>query len=300
MPPGSTHANSDPSIIARALLERAEDVVRALLGEPTATSRHEQRWGRHGSLSLKRSGAKRGLWYDHERGQGGDILDLVAREHNVRLGEAMRIAERDFLDRADMPPALQQPRRSPSPAADDAEARIKVAVRIWSNSAPIPGTLAERYLVQHRRLDVRPLSLAHALRWHAGIQAVVALMTDAVSGKSIGIHRTFVDADGAKLERKMLGRQGVVRLSPDDTVTTALGIAEGVEDGLAVLLSGWGPVWAATSAGAIGRFPVLSGIEALTVFADADAPGLEAAEACAARWRASGHDAHICSPRTLP
>jgi putative DNA primase/helicase len=293
MTPGSTHSHSDPSIIARALSERAEDVVRALLGEPTATSRHEQRWGRRGSLSLKRCGAKRGLWYDHERGEGGDILDLVARELNVRLGEAMRIAERDFLGEAHTPGALQQPRRSQSPAGDDGEARTRGALRLWSGAVPTTGTLAERYFVEHRRLDIRQLDLRHAVRWHGGKQAIIALMTNAVSGEPIGIHRTFLDADGAKIDRQMLGRQGVVRLSPDDAVIMGLGVTEGIEDGMAVLLSGWAPVWAATSAGAIVRFPVLSGVEALTLFADADAPGMRAAETCAANWRVAGRDVRL-------
>jgi hypothetical protein len=54
---------------------------------------------------------------------------------------------------------------------------------------------------------------------------VVALMTDAISNDPIGIHRTFLDANGKKRERKMLGRQGVVRITPDEDVTLGLGIA---------------------------------------------------------------------------
>jgi hypothetical protein len=121
-------------------------------------------------------------------------------------------------------------------------------------------------------------------------------MTRAVSGEAIGIHRTFLDADGAKVERKMLGRQGVVRLSPNSEVTMGLGICEGIEDGLAVMLSGWAPIWAATSAGAIARFPVLAGIECLTIFADADEVGQQAAETCAERWLGQGRDARVAAP----
>ena len=100
---------------------------------------------------------------------------------------------------------------------------------------PIASTLAECYFVEHRKLDTQTVKIScHALRWHAGIQAVVGLMTDAASGAPTGIHRTFLGTDGAKIERKMLGRQGVVRLSPDVTVTTGLGVTEGLEDGLAV------------------------------------------------------------------
>ena len=82
-------------------------------------------------------------------------------------------------------------------------------------------------------------------------------------------------------------------------MTTGLGIVEGVEDGLAVLLSGWGPIWVATSAGGIKRFPVLPGIECLTIFADPDAIGTESAEACAARWVAAGREACISLPREV-
>jgi hypothetical protein len=190
-------------------------------------------------------------------------------------------------------PAAAAPQKK---ADDDAGERIRIAQRIWSETTPINGTLAESYLVDHRQLDVGGLDLRHALGWHAGIGALVGLMTKAASGEPCGVHRTFLDGTGTKTDRKMLGRQGVIRLSPDGDVTLGLGITEGVEDGLAVLLSGWSPVWAATSAGAIARFPVLAGIESLTVFADTDAPGVTAAEACCQRWQAEGREAHIAAP----
>jgi len=117
-----------------------------------------------------------------------------------------------------------------------------------------------------------------------------------MENRPTGIHRTFLNEDGTKCERKMLGRAGVIRLSPDETVMLGLGIAEGVEDGLAVLLSGWSPIWVAGSTGAIRRFPVLDGIGSLTIFADADSAGLEAAQECEGRWAALGKEARISSP----
>ena len=94
----------------------------------------------------------------------------------------------------------------------------------------------------------------------------------------------------------MLGRQGVVRLVPDEDVTAGLGVTEGIEDGIAVMLSGWAPVWAATSAGAIERFPVMSGIEHLTIFADADEAGIRSADVCATRWRSAGRQVEVKTP----
>lgn len=60
----------------------------------------------------------------------------------------------------------------------------------------------------------------------------------------------------------------------------------------AIQTIGWGPVWAAGSAGNIRTFPVLPG-HALTVFADGDNAGIEAARACAARWAAAGFECLI-------
>jgi putative DNA primase/helicase len=166
------------------------------------------------------------------------------------------------------------------------------ALMLWKESVPLPATLGERYLIKHRRLPISGLNLEHAVRYHRVHRMVVALMTDAVTNEPCGVHRTFLNADGSKRQRRMLGRQGVVRITPDEDVTYGLGIAEGVEDALAVALD-WGPAWAATCAGAIERFPVLPGIDCINIFADADAAGTRAANACKDRWVAAGKEAWI-------
>lgn len=281
------------AIIAAALADRAEDVAVALLGKPSRVSAHELRWGRKGSRSLRRTGSKRGVFCDHESGVGGDLLTLIAIDRGVGIAEAMRIAERDFLGSTiPMPPA---PAAAVSRPDNDA-ARIAAALRLWNQAVPIAGTRAETYLVEHRKLDVRGLDLGHVLRFHAGQSCMIALMTDAVTNEPRGVHRTFLNQDGAKIDRRMLGRKGVIRLSSDEDVALGLGIVEGVEDGLAVLLSGFAPVWAAGDAGALARFSILNGIECLTVFADDDAPGMAAARHCVARWNEAGKEARVSPP----
>jgi Toprim domain len=153
--------------------------------------------------------------------------------------------------------------------------------------------LGWRYFTERRGLHIGALGdLSHTLRWNARIRAVVALMTDPLTNKPTGVHRTLLNSDATKHERKMLGRQGVIRLSRDDEVHEGLGLVEGVEDGLAVLLSGWAPVWAPANDGGIARFPVLA-VESLTIFADADSPGMKSAHACAKRWTADRHEVCI-------
>jgi putative DNA primase/helicase len=185
------------------------------------------------------------------------------------------------------------PARLIVPDDNNAAERLNYARRLWQEAIPLKGTLGWRYFIEQRSLDLSKLGdLSHALRWHAGASAVIAKMTDAITSKATGVHRTFLDQNAAKIDRKMIGKQGVIRLTPDEDVTLGLGITEGVEDGLAILPR-WSPIWVATSAGAIRRFPVLSGIESLTIFADADEVGLAAAKTCLGNWLLSGREARI-------
>jgi hypothetical protein len=256
-------------------------------------------WGANQSTVLNLTGPHQGRYRSWETGKHGDVADLIAHARNITIGASIRVLREYLGGHTPSVPVKAAPTKAASKTADP-EANTAIALRKWREAQPIIGTLAEIYFAVVRGLDVARLDVAHALRWHARAQAVIGLMTDAVTGEAIGIHRTFLNPDGSKRERKMLGRQGVIRLSADDSVTTSLGITEGVEDGLAVLLSGWQPVWAATSSGAITRFPVLPAIETLTVFGDADDAGLPAAEACRARWREAGREVAIVAPRRSP
>lgn len=180
--------------------------------------------------------------------------------------------------------------RQPLPHVDpDRLKKQEDAAAIWSRSVPLTATLAERYLAS------RGLSYdGDALRFYPDGRAMVALITDILTGKPQGIHRTFLDRDGRKVDRKMLGLAGggVVRLSSDDDVSTGLAIAEGIETALA---APYRPVWACLSAGTMEVFPVLAGIEALAVFADNDRSGTgqKAANSCAARWHEASREVTI-------
>jgi hypothetical protein len=147
-------------------------------------------------------------------------------------------------------------------------------------------------------LRFHPACPRGAERW----PAMLALMTRPDTAEACGVHRTFLARDGSgkapgEPKKAMAGEAGLVRLVPNDDVTLGLGLAEGLETALAVMQrTGWRPVWAATSAGAIRTFPMLPGIECLTVFGDADGPGMEAARACCGRWAAMGCEARILAP----
>jgi hypothetical protein len=52
----------------------------------------------------------------------------------------------------------------------------------------------------------------------------------------------------------MLGNAGLVRCRPM-RVAQGLRIAEGIEDGLAILACGWAPIWAGLTCEGIERLP---------------------------------------------
>jgi hypothetical protein len=179
----------------------------------------------------------------------------------------------------------------------------------WADAKPAPGSPIERWL-EHRGIDGAKLDLDRLpLRWtprcpraEKFMPAMVALMTDPVTGEPCGVHRTFLRPDGAGKApvdpvRMLLGEAGTIRLSPDDEVELGLGICEGIETGLAIMAAGWRPIWAACSLGALERFPVLGGVEALTIFADPKPHEIAGTRACADRWAEAGREAIVRIPR---
>lgn len=174
----------------------------------------------------------------------------------------------------------------------------------------LPGTIGEQYLAA-RGCTVPPadgdLRFHHALRHPGGYTgpALVALVTHAETRQPLTLHRTWVNADGTKADvdppRMLLGGHrkagGVIRLWPDEAVITGLAIAEGIETALS-LAHAFTPVWACIDAGNLATFPVLDGIECLTIAADHDDAGIKAANACAKRWTDAGREVRIAMAPT--
>jgi hypothetical protein len=196
----------------------------------------------------------------------------------------------------------RQARRTGNP---DTTQNIGRALATWRAAVDLRGTTAEAYL---KSRNLEPDSgLTHALRFHGGLHfeggsgsmgGVVALMSDVLTDEPCGIHRTFLDENGQKVERRMLGRAkgAAIKLDPHEDVTLGLHIGEGIETSLAARQLGYRPVWALGSAGSLAAFPVLAGIEAITVFAENDDASNRAAEACCARYENAGLEAWICEP----
>jgi putative DNA primase/helicase len=226
---------------------------------------------------------------------------------------------------------LGLPRRRPDAAAhiiahtpsaripNDAEdtARTRRALAIWNETADPHGTPVWRHLAARGiALGNLPSRIGALLRWHphcpwgrggARHGCMVALWTDAVSGEPRAIHRTAITDAGAKVGRKTLGPNAgcVIRLWPDGEVERGLVIGEGIETTLAAatriqhrgtLLT---PAWATGDAGHLENFPILPGIEALTILVDHDenGRGQHATAECSRRWTVAGREVTQLIPR---
>ena len=209
-------------------------------------------------------------------------------------------------------PAAPQPARPKSAStttdADDRRKRIRRAVELWSESKDPNGTVVEKYL-RSRGLT---LPETDALRFHPRcpwrdeaesrtifVPAMIGAMRT-IDGDTINaVHRTRLTEAGEKVDRRMYGIVAgtAVKIDGDAEVTMGLAIGEGIETCLAARQMGFQPVWAVASAGAIASFPVLSGIESLTLLAENDVTNAAAINTCGRRWDEAGCEVLVVRPR---
>jgi phage/plasmid primase-like uncharacterized protein len=237
----------------------------------------------------------------------GGVIDLVKALDGVGYLDAIATLAGAAPVRTDCSIAKQS-----SPATKQRKEELPngtgpLALALWRAARDPRGTIVEAYL-RSRGLDLPDEAAGDAIRFHphcpfgeARHPAMICLVRNIVSNEPQAIHRTALTPDGTAIKhddktfRLTLGPTagGAIKLDPDEDVTMGLTIGEGLETCLSAAQMGLRPVWAAINAGAIETFPVLDGIEALTLLREFDADGtpnaasVRAIEACARRWLAA-------------
>jgi phage/plasmid primase-like uncharacterized protein len=245
----------------------------------------------------------------------GDAIDLLMFLTGRSFTEAVELLTGEAWPRREI---TEQAQRGHSDGSNNAGG----AGRIWRASVPIAGTVAEIYLTRTRGIDLEQIpDLEDVLRFHRACpfgggtaDCLIALVRDVITDAPKAIVRTAISADGRKapvrntdgdlVDRMALGPKagGAIKLWPDASVTTGLVIGEGLETtaSAATRITHRGtllqPAWALIDAGNLAGFPVLPGIEALTILVDNDPvdprtgkrPGQYAADECTERWLAAG------------
>lgn len=249
-----------------------------------------------------------------ERKRGQNALTL-ADGRNGRLVLDCKKSACAFLDilaaaglrtgdyRAPDPVTLAQRERE---AKAEAEKRAAQAKRLWQESLPIAGTLAETYLrARGITCDLSRTLRFHPEAWHGPTARRYPAMVAAVQGAGLpAVHRTYLRPDGAGKagldggDKLMLGgtQGGAVRLADG---LSRLVVAEGIESGLSLLcglLDDPVTLWAGLSTSGLRglRLPPQPG--RLTIATDGDAPGREAAHALAERAHGLGWQVGLLDP----
>jgi len=188
-------------------------------------------------------------------------------------------------------------------SAEDDTGTLDRAHELWAQAQPIAGTLAERYLIETRKLDLAllPDEIEETLRFHprcpfgangARYPCLIALFRDVETDEPAGIHRIGLTVNAAKIKRLTLGRwPGIRAIKLWPAATHKLSIGEGIETVLGALKTGaiTSPAWAMGPKADIANFPVLPGVKAITVLVDrGDPAALDGAEACATRYVETG------------
>jgi putative DNA primase/helicase len=190
-------------------------------------------------------------------------------------------------------------------AADDRADSVAKARERWGEAIDPRGTIVEKYLTG-RGLELGDDIAGEAIRFHPAcpwkdddgalihVPVMICAMRDIQTDELVAVSRRRLTREGQKVGKpRFLGAAAgaAIKLDADEDVTNGLHICEGVETGIAGRMRDLRPMWALGSKGAIETFPVLGGIDCLTILAEPDAEA--AVEKCARRWYEAGREVII-------
>jgi len=235
-----------------------------------------------------------GKWNDAATGEHGDLLDIIQLSRGLPdLSCAMAEAER-FLGCTPEPP--------PRPASSGRKSsNTDMAKRLYAAGRPLVGTLGEVYL-NKRGITLR--DGMSSLRFHPGAwfdantyrPAILAGVHDN-AGNLTGITRLFLDNGANLIERRALGwlNGNAVRIGPINAHHLLVG--EGLESTLSFTVTQPGQATAATlSAAHMAAFNIPAVVRYLTIAADNDAAGRDAAKTLETRALKQGMKVRIIWP----
>jgi hypothetical protein len=266
------------------------------------------------------------FWHDFSSGLSGDVFAFMMKMEGVPFPEAVRrcarvagisipnggyaaapmsaeamakaAAEREVRRRSELEQEAAREKRMGELARSIA--RDSCAFRPGDGSPP-------SLFLERRGLKTMDGVSPRALLYHpqcpfrddAGNEvihhALIGLYRDVLTDKVRAISRRPLTFDGQSLGKPVsLGpaRGCAIKLTADEDVCQVLHLAEGVTSALAAAMLGMVPIWATGGTGNMAKFPVLSGVDSLTLIADNDESGAGqiAANECFDRWREAGKE----------
>ncbi len=296
---------NDTTAIKARLIEQLPRLVECLCaGKQIHKSAYEYRIGNNGSISIRLAD---GAYFNHETGEGGDIISLIQHKLQTDFKGALVFA-RKFIGNAPLQP-ITPPDNLQRKIDEKAVQKRDKALAMLKRSIPIKNTLAEVYLRKYRAISLEQIPatlrfIEHAYNHTADgfYPAMIASVSDAI-GNPIAAQCTFLDPKtGDKLQgngiksRLMFGgcKGGAIHLSP---ATDRLALCEGIEDGLSILQSAPDlAVWATSGTSNLRAVQIPDFVKEVIIFADNDVAGVEAAKDLSARLVSKNKTVRIAKP----
>ena len=317
----------DAAMIRSRLLDQVEAAVQAAVN-PARHFNHKLSngttlvWGKkRGSLRVTLSGPHAGWWKDFEGKGGRDVLSFIQSEMGLDFAGALDWSAHFLGLSADKPIALPPKIETPKSAAPDqkvidarTQKKIKIAKNIWQQTRPVSGTLAARYLHEHRGfIGVVPASY----RFHPAVKnfedglhypALVVSASD-LEGQVQAIQSVFLDRETAKKAASERPKQTLapvtghgVWLSRHPHAPVAL--VEGPETALSVFAAK-GQEWSIVCTLSVNNFKTVQlpkDTHDIILVADNDGPGSNSernVEEAAQQYAQAGKDVWLVKPVRL-
>ena len=200
-------------------------------------------------------------------------------------------------------PFISQPKRS---VPSKPTVPLAFISALWERSRSPVGTVVETYLRMRRISAAIPPSIRFLQNhYHKPTRTYWPVMLAAISdakGRMLALHRTYLAPDGsakAPVQPPKMTLGQVAGLACHlGTPSNEIAVAEGIETALSVQLATGIPTWAAISAGGLRRLilPPAPHAGLVTIAADADVVGIEAARVAALRWKGEGRQIRVIVP----
>lgn len=295
----------DTTAIKSHLLNQVPRLINCLFtGRAVHHMAHEYRIGNNGSISIR---LVDGSYFNHETGEGGDLLAFIQHRLKTDFKGALLFAK-NFIGNVPLTP-ITMPDNLQRKIDDKAVQQRDKALAMLKRSIPINNTLVEVYLCKYRAIALEqiPASLRfieHAYNYTAGgyFPAMIASIAD-MDGNIIAAHCTFLDPKtcdklqgGGIKSRLIFGgcRGGAIRLAQG---TEKLALCEGIEDGLSILQSAPDlAIWATAGTSNLRAVQIPASIKEVVICADNDVAGEEAAKDLSTRLVGEGKKVRIATP----
>lgn len=305
----------DAGRVKTALMPHAEELFQAAFGKPVNARAREWRDRQNGSVSMAMHGERRGRWFDHKSGAGGDLLDLVAITR-CKLAAAKSDFPRVLHEAARLAGLASEPgpwRGFPKPRAekepdadgdDCGEQDVAAVAAVIDRVRTAKGTPAAAYLARRGITDIPP----HGLGWLPPVpdlplrdrkRGALVLWATGADGSPTGGQRVLLTPAGIspriKVRKPAFGRIGGFPArfpAREADGKDLLVVAEGPESALSIRQATGLECWAVFGVSSWARAPLP--LDRTVILApDRDAPGSAADRAfrrAVFRHRARGVD----------